>query len=281
MHPTLDAVAQAASRNAPKIFFALGTASVCGSTIMAAKVSPEAYSRYYNIKDDAFEDCEHISEHKAYVRRRTVREIVPLYIPAALLLGGGILSFAFSNRMLSTRAAGAAAAYALAEKTIESLDAYRDEVIDRYGEEVDTDIRQKIADDVPEEIVERSRGYFSEAELANRFPHTAHDTLWYDRTANTWFWATKSDSLNAESTVNQQLLDVGIATINDFYAAFPQVMQLDGKVNDAVGWDSSSSRANKMDILFGSKPDDANYGLAVNTISYRAMVVNPRVLEER
>ena len=249
--------------------------------MMTAKASPEVYSRYLSIKDDAFEDCEHISEHKSYVRRRIVRELAPCYIPAALLLAGGVTSFAISNNMLSTRAAGAAAAYALAERTIESLDAYRDEVIERYGEEIDTDIRQKIADDVPEEIMERSRGYFSEAELANRFPHTAHDTLWYDRTANTWFWATKSDILNAESTVNQQLLDVGIATINDFYAAFPQVMQLDGKVNEAVGWDSSSSRANKLDILFGSKPDEANFGLAVDTISYRATIVNPRVLEER
>lgn len=281
MHQALSTVAQAASRNAPKIFFALGTASVCGSVAVSVKVTPEAYYRLNAIKDDAFEDCDHISEHRKYVVARVAREVAPFYIPAAVLLLGGLAAFAISNRTLSTRAAGAAAAYALAERTVESLDAYRDEVIDRYGEEVDTEIRQKIADDVPEEIVERSRGYFSEAELANRFPHTAHDTLWYDRTANTWFWATKSDILNAESTVNQQLLDVGLATINDFYAAFPQVMQLDGKVNDAIGWDSSSSRANKLDILFGSKPDDANFGLAVNTISYRAMVVNPRVLEER
>lgn len=281
MHAALSAIAEATSRNAPKIIFAMATMSTCGSVLTSAKVSPEAYARYLTIKDDAFVDCGHISEHKAYVRKRVFREVVPLYIPTILLLGGGIAAFAFSNKMLSTRAAGAAAAYVLAERTIESLDAYRDEVIERYGEEVDTEIRQKIADDIPEEIVERSRGYFSEHELANRFPHTAHDTLWYDRTANTWFWATKADILNAESTVNQQLLDVGVATVNDFYAAFPQIMQLDGQINEAVGWSASSSRVNKLDILFGSKPDEANYGLAVNTISYRTMVVNPRVLEER
>ena len=279
MAGTMTAIAQAASRNAPKIFFALGVASVTGSVIATARVAPEAEIRMMSISDDAFEDCCTYEEHRKYKIQRALLEVVPLYIPTALLLGGGIAMFAASNRILSTRAASAAAMYALAERTIEGLDAYRDEVIERYGDEVDRDIRQKVADDVPKSIVERSKEYFADYEVANRFPHNNHDTLWYDRVTQRWFWATKEAILNAESTINQQLLDCGIATVNDFYAAL--FLDCEGQLGNAAGWRSDHPRINKMDILFGSKTDEVNFGLAVDTITYRTTFVDPRALEER
>lgn len=255
----------------------MGTVSVCGSVVTSARVSPEAYGQYLAIRDDAFDDCEHISEHRRYVLDRCVREIAPYYIPTALLLIGGLAAFAASTKMLSTRAAGAAAAYALAEKTIEGLDAYRDEVIERYGEEVDAEIRESASNRlVSQEVVERSRGYFSDDDLANRFPHTNHDVLWYDLTADRWFWATKEDILKGQTKVNQLVQDYGVANIGDFYNEI--ACYCDGPISRSAGW-REDGRVKYMDIIFGSKTDEVNYGLAVNTIFYECMSVDPRVLE--
>ncbi len=260
-----------------KLLFGLGTAAVVGTAVCSAKAGIESDKRIWKIRDDDSRREDDDDGHKRYRRKRYAKEVLPLWIPCGLCMATAVISFGMSNKQLAAKALAASSAAAVAEHMLES---YSEKAIEVVGEEAEQKIRQAIADDIPEEVMEKERGYVTDTDVANLYPRINHDELWFDHVTQRLFWATESDILNAESTVNQQLLDTGLATIGDFYAAFPRPLGCSGQVCDAIGWDSSHAMANKMDIIFGSKLDDAT-GLVMKSISYRTTVVYPRALERR
>ena len=175
--PTLGAAAKASMKNLDKtkVLFATGTMGVISTGVCSAIASPEASRRVNDIKW-ASEDVPK-EERRKYKATRYATEVAPLYIPAALSGFLAILSFGLSNKELSARVMMASAAAGTAERLLES---YSEKTLEIAGEEIEKQIRQAVADDIPDEVMEKSRGYLPESEVANLYPHKSHDTLWYD-----------------------------------------------------------------------------------------------------
>lgn len=258
-----------------KMLFAVGTSCIIGTGIASAKAAPEAARRIDEIKFDDWQQELSEGEHRTYRLKRYALEVAPLYIPAVIFGGTAIACFGISNKQLAVRAATATAAANVAERM---LDSYSSKVVEEIGEEAERKIMQAVSEDVPEEVIEKARGYLTDKDVANMYPHMLNEKLFYDKVTGRLFWSTEEKILNAESAINKQIIDEQVATVNDFYAVL--VLECDSIMGNAVGFDSSNPRARSMDIIFGSKRDEA-LGLALSTISYRTCAVFPQELERR
>ena len=275
------------SENRQAVLFAGGVVGVVSCGILAAKASPNASKRMADIRKERDYRLDEIetntleeykAEKSAVTRRyisRTVKEVVPKYVPAVVAGGGAIASFALSNRDLAKKAAGAAAACAVVEKT---LGAYQDKVIGELGEEVHERILEAVVNDVPEDVVKLTSGKVGDDDTANAFPHDVNDKLYYDHVTGRIFWSSDEKIKDAESTVNKLLIDVGVATLNDFYSAL--LLDCDSVIGDAIGWRVDDPHARNMDVIFGSRLDREN-NIPLITIGYRTCAVNLRELERR
>ena len=253
-----------------KLLFAAGTAGVVGTGVCAAKATPEALSRSNEIEFDSYQmEWRDERERKSYVLKRKAVEVAPLYLPT---IGCGMLAiacFGMSNRQLATKAAASAALAGTLEKALES---YSEKTLEVAGEEVHQKIKQAVADDIPDEVMAKARGYLTEADGANIYPHGAHDVLWYDKVTDRIFWSTEAKILDAESKVNQQIIQEQVATISDFYANL--FLESEGSALRALGWDSGDSYIDSMSIVFGSRLDPETH-IAMNSIYYNWKVIYP------
>ena len=262
-------IGKAVSDNRPAVLFAGGVVCMGACAFLTARTAPRVKETYYDIVDHR----EVLTEKETAMA--VWRGLVVPYIPATVAGIASVTSFALSNRELSKKAAGAAVACAVAER---ALGAYQDNVIKELGEEVNERILHAMADDVPDDIMEMSRGYIRDDELANRFPHEINDKLYYDHVTGRIFYSSDEKIKDAESTVNKLLIDTGIATVNDFYSAL--LLDCDSVVGDAIGWRVDDAHARNMDVIFGSRLDREN-NLPMVTIGYRTCAVNLRELERR
>ena len=86
---------------------------------------------------------------------KTDAKIIGLYAPAIILGGLSLTSIIASNNILKKRAAALAAAYATVDK---SFNDYRNRVIERFGSEVDKELRYDIHKDKVTETVTDENG---------------------------------------------------------------------------------------------------------------------------
>lgn len=274
---------KALSKNKPAVLFGTGVVCLGACAVLTAKATPTAASRVYVIESevgdiiwpDSMENDEIQRKCLVEKAKRVVLEAGPVYIPAAVAGIAAVSAFALSNKQLSKQAAGAIAACTVAEK---ALGAYQDNVIKELGEEVHDRILKGIVDDVPDEVMEKADGYLKDSDVANRFPPEMNDKLYYDHVTGRMFWSSDEKIKDAESTVNKLLIDVGMATINDFYSAL--LLDCDSVIGDAIGWRIEDPHARNMDVIFGSRLDREN-NTPLITIGYRTCAVNLRELERR
>lgn len=274
---------KALSENKPAVLFGTGVVCLGACAVLTAKATPTAANRMDEIESDiqglvwpdSMENEEIQRKCTVEKVKRTVIEVGPVYIPAVIAGAASISAFALSNRQLSKQAAGAIAACTVAEK---ALGAYQDNVIKELGEEVHDKILKGVVDDVPEEVLEKADGYLMASDVANKFPPEVNDKLYYDHVTGRIFWSTDEKIKDAESTVNKLLIDVGMATINDFYSAL--LLDCDSVIGDAIGWRIEDPHARNMDVIFGSRLDREN-NTPLITIGYRTCAVNLRELERR
>lgn len=137
----------------PEIFIAAGVVGVVASTIMACK----ATTKVGKVIDDAKENLDIIHDgvekgelsgqefteddaKKAVVATyvHTGVEFVKLYGPSVVLGGLSLASILTSNNILRKRNVALAAAYATVDKSFKE---YRGRVTDRFGEEIEREIR--------------------------------------------------------------------------------------------------------------------------------------------
>lgn len=255
--------------------FGVGTALVITCGVTAAKAAAEADRRSCEIQFDDMRLIGDEDEHKRYRIKRYLTEVVPLYLPAITSGALAITAFGMSNRALAKRAAGAAAAYSVAERM---LNAYQSKAIEKFGEDGHTEIMKAVVDDIPEDVFDRARGYLAEGDVANKFDPMLNEKLYYDHVTGRIFWSTEDKIKDAESMVNKILIDTGIANINDFYAQL--CLDCDSTIGEAIGWRVDDPMARHMDIVFGSRLDIDNHTPMI-TIGYRTCAVNLRELEHR
>ena len=273
------------SDNKPAILFGTGVMCLGTCAVLTAKDTPKFMRKKNKIVKDlrderpefeSEEEAERYSKQlKVELVKRVALEAAPSYIPAVIAGAASITAFALSNRDLSKQAAGAVAACSVAEK---ALNAYQENVVKELGDEVHERILQAMVNEVPEEVLDEMEGDADDVATVNRFSHEINDKLYYDRVTGRIFWSTDEKIRDAESTVNKLLIDVGVATINDFYNAL--LLDCDSVLGDAVGWRIEDPHARNMDVIFGSRLDREN-NTPLITIGYRTCAVNLRELERR
>ncbi len=146
-------------RHSPEIFVIAGVVGTVASAVMACRATLKVSS----IFDEAKEDIETIHKNEtesdvqstakkelAGVYARTGLKIVRLYAPSVVLGALSITSIVTSHGMMKKRNLALASAYTAIDKNFKG---YRDRVAERFGDEVEKEIRYNLKDEKIEETV--------------------------------------------------------------------------------------------------------------------------------
>lgn len=156
-------------KHSPEILVAAGVVGVVASGVMACKATTklsgilEEHKEQTNQINNYVEEHGHTSEYNeedqkkdlAIVYTQTGVKVAKLYAPAIILGAVSITAIVASNRILNRRNAALAAAYTVVDKGFKE---YRDRVIERFGKELDRELRYNIKAKEVEEIVANEDG---------------------------------------------------------------------------------------------------------------------------
>jgi hypothetical protein len=156
-------------KHSPEILVVTGVVGVVASTIIACRATTKASKVLEQAKKDIdqIHDCEanealteqytpeDVKKDLAVVYLQTGIKIVKLYAPAVILGTLSIGCILKSNNILSKRNVALTAAYATVDKGFKE---YRNRVIERFGEQVDHEIRHNIKSQTIEKKVVDENG---------------------------------------------------------------------------------------------------------------------------
>lgn len=136
-----------ASKNSPKILFGAGVIGMVGSTLLACRATLkldevlETAQRDMHIANamehETYSETDR-KKDKAIILTRGIGNVAKLYAPSVLLGAASIGCLTKSHNLLQERNLALTAAYAVVDG---AFNRYRERVIDRYGEEVDRNLR--------------------------------------------------------------------------------------------------------------------------------------------
>jgi hypothetical protein len=146
-----------ARKHSPTILLGVGVVSMVGSTVLACRATlkmeevlteiegEKRQQQRVKAKVDAGDvpdgitySDEEVRQDLTVIKVRGIVKVVKLYAPAVILGGIGIVCLTKSHKILQDRNAALGAAYIAVDSAFR---AYRERVIDRYGEETDRDLR--------------------------------------------------------------------------------------------------------------------------------------------
>ncbi len=236
-------------KHSPEIFVAAGVLGTVVSAVMACKATTKigdilegTQERLDNIheyaeKTDMEEDYseEDAKKDTAIVYAQAGLKLAKLYAPAACLGVISISSILASNNILKKRNAALAAAYAVAERSFKE---YRGRVIERFGKEVDHQLKYNIRTAKAEETVTDGKGKEKKAtkdiEVAD--PNASGYMKYFTRSNPNW---NDNEEYNEmflgaiQSYMNDKLKAMGHVTLNEVYS---QLGMADTKAGMVVGW---------------------------------------------
>ena len=152
-------------KHSPEILITAGVIGTVASAVMACKAttklsdiledSKEQINQVHNfLEDDRISESQYSKEDGnkdlAIIYAQTGIKLVKLYAPAVALGALSITGIVASNNILRKRNIALAAAYTTVDKTFKR---YRNNVIDRFGEKIDKELRYGIKAREIEEIV--------------------------------------------------------------------------------------------------------------------------------
>lgn len=155
-------------KHSPEILVTVGTVGVVASTVMACKATlqlndilEEAKEDLQTVKDymetEKFAENHTEEEGKravAQVYAQTGVKVVRLYAPAAIVGTAALAAIIGSHRIMRKRNVALAAAYKVVDAGFKE---YRGRVVERFGEELDYELRHNIkAKEVTETIVDEN-----------------------------------------------------------------------------------------------------------------------------
>ena len=173
-------VAFQAKKHSPTILMIAGIAGTATSFVMACKATTKAMDIVEEHKHHV--DCIHIcmedeSLKKEYTEEDAKKELagtyvqtglslVKLYAPSVTLAALSVASMVTSNHILRKRNVALAAAYATVDK---SFKVYRERVVERFGEEVDRQLKNNIkAKEVTKTVVDEN-GEINEVKVMKQY----------------------------------------------------------------------------------------------------------------
>lgn len=225
-------------KHSPEILVAAGVIGIVASTVMACKATTkvndivdEAHETIDKIHD-AVENHKHTSDGEEYTQEIASKDLsivyvqtgwkfVKLYGPSVALGVASIACIVGSNRILNKRNAALAAAFTAVDTSFKE---YRGRLIDRFGKELDRELRYGIkSQEVEETVADENGNETTVTKTVNIVdPNTAHDIysiVWCE--GNTGW--TKNAELNKVFLIQQQnyandklKLD-GVLTLNEVY----------------------------------------------------------------
>lgn len=238
-------------KHSPEILIVAGVIGTVASTVLACKATTKLSTILDESKNDieAIHKCsedekmadqysqEDAKKDLAIVYAQTGLKVVKLYAPAIALGALSITSIVASNQILRKRNVALAAAYATVDKTFKE---YRSRVVDRFGEQVDKELRYNIKAKKFEEMVTdpetgKEKKVKSTVEVAD--PSNNPFAMFFDETTSKAY--EENDDYNrmtlraTQQLANDKLHTDGYLFLNDVYDALGIQRT---KMGQIVGW---------------------------------------------
>lgn len=237
-------------KHSPEILIVSGVVGVVASTVMACKATTKVNEILENAKEDIdavhaymerddFEENYTEEEGKkalATVYVRTGVDLVKLYAPSVILGTLSLTAIVTSNNILRKRNIALAAAYTSVEKSFKD---YRKRVVERFGEELDNELRYNIKKQEIEETVTNEDG----TETTVKKTVNAVDPSTVDNTSVIWYEGnngyTKDPYRNLvflkaqQAYANEKLKRQGYLFLNEVYEMLGFNTKPCGQV---IGW---------------------------------------------
>lgn len=156
-------------KHSPEILIAAGIIGTVTSAVMACKATTKLNDVLEETKDE-IEKIEGYVEENGYsdkyseedkkkdlaiVKTQGVVKVIKLYAPSVVLGTLSLTAIVSSNRILKKRNIAIAAAYATVDKSFKD---YRSRVVERFGKELDRELRHNIKVKEVEEVVTDENG---------------------------------------------------------------------------------------------------------------------------
>lgn len=196
-------------KNGSTILTCIGGVGVVATSVVAVKATPKALMMLENAREEKGEDL---------TKFEVICAAAPAYIPA-VLVGASTIACIFGASILNKRQqASLMSAYALIDNSYKE---YKSKVVDLYGDEVDSRVREGIAKDK----------YAGDGGTSDN-----DNVLFYDEFSGRYFESTTADVLKAEYEINKKLTTWGGAYLNEFYelVGLPKT-----DFGDHLGWSAA------------------------------------------
>lgn len=239
-------------KHSPELLIILGIGGVIASTIMACKATSKAKEVVDRAKDDletvhTYAETGFAEDNLVYTEEdlkkdipkiyfRAGLELAKLYAPAIVLGSASIGSVLMSNKILRQRNTALAAAYMAVDKGFKE---YRSKIVEKYGEEVDRQIRHGIKEIEIEEVTTDNKGKEKVKKQKIQVADPSKESIYLKYfTRGNCHWTTNMD-LNeyfirmVQSEANDILRAKGMLTLNEVYELLGFQATKAGMV---VGW---------------------------------------------
>lgn len=268
-------------KHSPEILMGLGIAGVITSTVLACRSTLKVQEildykeeNMNNIKEVLAEGREDYTEEdarkdKTIIMTTTAIRLMKLYVPSVIIGAGSIACLLESHNVMRNRNAGLAAALAA---TTESFKQYRERVTEKYGDEVDKEMRYGIKKEKKEKDGKKTKEEIvvgcDEKELSGYARYFNENNInWSDDPQFNLMFLRQN-----QNWANDKLISQGYLYLNDVYEAlgFPK-----SKAGQVVGWvyDPNNNEHGDNYVDFGI------YDL--NVKGYRNEMTNDTIAEER
>lgn len=261
------------SKRSPEILLAVGLIGVVAGTIVACKATTKASAIMERTKGelDAVHECleekeeeydeETAKKDTAIIYTHTALDFVKLYAPAVGIFAVSVACILVSHNVLNKRYLSVSAAYAAANKAFSE---YRSRVANRFGKEVENEIRynikakeleKKSVDENGNEVIEKTT-----VDAANM--DDDHISRCFDETNPYWQKTpgyNRSFLQNMQCHANTILHAQGYLFLNDVYdlLGFPKT-----KLGHVVGWKLGAKNSDSFvdfGIFESTKPEVVDF----------------------
>lgn len=234
----------------PELLLAVGVVGVVTSTVLACKATTKLGSVLEESKNETDQIREYVEKNGysnkyteedkkkdlAIVYTKTAFNVGKLYAPAVVVGVVSITSILASNNILHKRNVALAAAYAAVDKSFKD---YRGRVIEKFGKELDRELKYNIkAKEVEEVTINENGEEVIEKRVSNVVDPNMHSefAVFFDDGCNGW---TKDPEFNKAFLIKQQnyandkLKAKGYLFLNEVYTMLGLPNTRAGQV---VGW---------------------------------------------
>ena len=219
--------ASAMAKHSPAILTGLGIVGFATTIVMTAKAAPKVKEIHEAAELDR-DECETKADiHETYVDE--AKALAPLVLPTAAVGVSSVACFIFSNKVQADRRAAVMAAYSLSTET---LARYQDKVIEKFGEEEHRHILDEATRDLANSHVPED--YNPVVEVVPQ-----GTVRFYDTVTGRYFFSSKEKIFEAESEINQMLVDQSMVLHEEFYYLLG--LEESYSLGQCMGWDVSNN----------------------------------------